>query len=50
MTGSPFVIANPWLGIAALKENALPVMRWHRSREFDPRLEPGARSEHLDVE
>lgn len=28
MTGSPFVTRNPSLGIAALSENALPVIRW----------------------
>ena len=28
MTGSPLITANPSVGIAALKEKALPVMRW----------------------
>src|SRR6185436_18852724 len=28
MTGSPFVTENPSLGNAALRENALPVIRW----------------------
>jgi hypothetical protein len=28
MTGSPFVTANPSLGIAALSEKALALIRW----------------------